>query len=137
MLPYRHWEGYTGKVIEYEVETVSLSNYIKEKSISKLDLIKIDVELYEPEVLEGLGPYLLKFQPIIILEILTPDVAHRIMKQISLQEFRLFHLKSNRTLVELDGFKYNNDMQDSKEWNYLLFHKNHTAKIMARTNFLD
>lgn len=133
----KNWEGYKGKVIEYEVATVSLSDYIKEKSIIKLDLIKIDVELHEPEVIEGLGPYLLQFKPVIILEMLTPDVAQKLMEQINLREFRLFHLRNDKTLMELNEFRSNNNMQDKKEWNYLLFHNNLTTKIKARTNLLD
>lgn len=133
----KNWEGYIGEIVDYEVKTTTLSNYIKEYSITKLDLIKIDVELFEPEVIEGLGQYLLKFKPVIILEMLTADVAQKLGKQISLKEFRLFHLRNDMSAVELDEFKINTTDQNSMEWNYLLFHKNLSPKIKKNTTLLD
>lgn len=133
----KNWEGYNGAIIEYEVKTITLSDYIEENSIGKIDLIKIDVELHEPEVIEGLGQYLLKFQPIIIFEMLTADVAQKLKQQINLNEFRLFHLKNNNSAVELDDFKFKNDTQNSREWNYLLFHKDLNDKMKASTSLFD
>jgi FkbM family methyltransferase len=62
------------------VRTMRLATMIKEENISKIDLIKIDVESHEPDVLEGMGEYLPSMRPTILLEIWNNQVGHRVEK---------------------------------------------------------
>ncbi len=65
-------------VIETAIETVSLDRFVEEFNLSKIDLIKIDVETHEPEVLEGFRKYLSIYRPtllIVILNDLQADAA--------------------------------------------------------------
>lgn len=39
-----------------------------------MDLMKIDVEGYEPQVLEGMGKYLALMKPAMLIEILSNEV---------------------------------------------------------------
>lgn len=65
-------------VIPTIVKTIRLDSLIKETKIDRLDLIKLDVETYEAEVLEGLGEYLDKFKPTMLVEVLNDEIGGRI-----------------------------------------------------------
>lgn len=58
----------TGHVTE-QIEIEKLDNIIHDLNISKLDFMKIDVEGFEKEVIEGARDTINKFQPIIVLEL--------------------------------------------------------------------
>ncbi len=58
----------TGHVTE-KIRIEKLDNIIHDLNISKLDFIKIDVEGFEKEVIEGARNTINKFQPIIVLEL--------------------------------------------------------------------
>lgn len=40
--------------------------------------MKIDVETHEPEVLEGVGEYLKKFRPSLLIEILDDEITAKV-----------------------------------------------------------
>lgn len=63
---------------KYLVQTTTIDEYIKNSSIVSIDLIKIDVELHEPEVFEGMHNTLKIFEPFILFEVLTNDVSTKI-----------------------------------------------------------
>ena len=125
----KNWEGFSGKIIEYEVQTMKLSDYIKNNSIENIDLIKIDVEMHEPEVIEGLSDYLLKFKPIVIIEVLTEKVAEKLNSLINVKEHVIFHL-SKTDNVEVGRFS----MGKVYAWNYLFFHNDLIDKIKLHTS---
>lgn len=52
-----------------QVQAVTLDNYMNERLISKIDLIKIDVEGYELHVLRGAKQTLLKHKPLLYIEL--------------------------------------------------------------------
>ncbi len=54
---------------EIEVKQVSMDDFVKEQNISRVDLVKIDVESYEFDVLRGMENIVRKYKPIIICEI--------------------------------------------------------------------
>ena len=60
------------------VEAITLERYINTNNIESIDLLKIDVETLEHEVLLGYGGYLLKHEPIIILEIQSTEIGSNI-----------------------------------------------------------
>jgi FkbM family methyltransferase len=66
-----------------EVRVVRLSSFIEEHKIDRLDLVKIDVETFEPQVLRGMGKYLSAFKPAIFIEILTDEIALEIEALVS------------------------------------------------------
>ncbi|WP_326981343.1 FkbM family methyltransferase [Chryseobacterium sp. MYb264] len=59
-------EEYTAKE---RVESISLDEYVREKQISKIDLIKIDIEGGEFAALKGMSNVLEHYQPKIVIEI--------------------------------------------------------------------
>jgi len=76
----------------YEVTILRLDNFIEEKNIKKIDLMKIDVELHEIEVLEGMGRYIEKYMPIIIIEILNLDIANKVYKMTCIHNYNYYYI---------------------------------------------
>lgn len=70
-------------VIMTNIETVRLDTIIEDLKISKVDLIKLDVETHEAEVIEGLGKYLEEFKPTLLVEILNDTVGRDIESLVS------------------------------------------------------
>lgn len=66
------------KTRELRIETTTLRKVIEEQGLETVDLIKIDVEGHEAEVLETVKDYLELWSPIVLIEILTDEVARRI-----------------------------------------------------------
>ena len=53
----------------YNVKTVSIDDFCKQKKIKKIDFIKIDTDGYEYEILQGAIKTISKYKPIIIFEV--------------------------------------------------------------------
>lgn len=133
----KNWEGYTGRILEYEVDAITLSDYIVRNEIEKIDLIKIDIEMHEAEAFEGLGDYLYTFKPIVIFEVLSSDVALKLTKLINLEHFKLFHLKDSGNAEELKSFKIYDGSLSRGDWNYLLFHNSLENKMRKITSLYN
>jgi len=133
----KNWRGYSGKIVEYKVLAETLSHYTENNNIPKIDLLKIDIEMHEAEAIEGLGHYINSYKPIIILEILSEEVAKKLKNLINLDEFRLFHLTNNHTAEKLDDFKLYDGSLQSWEWNYLIFHKDLEDTIARNTSLFS
>lgn len=129
----KNFEGYKGEVIEYKVPTISLSQYIDENNIPAVDLIKIDIELHEPEAIEGLGEYLSTYKPIVFVEVLTEEIAVKLNELIDFDDFKLFHLKKAAKAEALSKFETNEKALANFEWNYILFHKDLEEKVRNNT----
>lgn len=124
----KNWEGYSGEIYEYEVQTVKLADYIKNKSIENIDLIKMDIEMHEPEAIEGLGSYLQKYKPIVIIEVLSEKVAKKLNELIDNKEHVIFHLEDNNNAQLVEEFSLVPPL-----WNYIFFHKDLIEKIKLHT----
>ena len=66
-----------------ETEIITLDTFIKEGNIPKIDLMKIDVELHEPEVFDGFAENLKKFKPVLIIEIIRDYVGASLHEKLS------------------------------------------------------
>ncbi|MFT5919145.1 MAG: hypothetical protein ACI9FU_000951 [Granulosicoccus sp.] len=128
----KNWEGHTGETVEYDVRTMKLSSYIQENDITSIDLIKIDVEMHEPSVIEGFGELLLKFKPAVVIEVLSQKVADNLNALIDPKEHLIFHLKGHEEAVAIDRFQLK-----PEEWNFIFFHRDREQDIRAKTNFFD
>jgi FkbM family methyltransferase len=56
----------------------TMEEVILQHGIEKIDLMKIDVETYEPQVLYGMKHYLREYKPTILVEVLNSRVAEEI-----------------------------------------------------------
>jgi FkbM family methyltransferase len=64
-----------GEFEQQRTPTRTLASIIRAEGLTTIDLIKIDVELSEPQVLRGFGEYLATFRPNMIIEILSDDLG--------------------------------------------------------------
>ena len=62
----------------WQVDIVKLSTVIESLHLEHIDLIKIDVERAEPGVLKGMGEYLSRFRPSILIEVLNDQIGKEI-----------------------------------------------------------
>jgi len=122
---------YKGEIFEYEVQAKKMSTYIEEKDITQIDLIKIDVELHEAEVIDGLGDFLNKFKPVVVLEILRDEVAAKLHKIIDLDNYIMFGLKNQDTVVRCESFY---PKKEDGIMNYIFFHKDKEAFMRLHTS---
>ena len=91
-----------------ETETITLDTFIKENDITKIDLIKIDVETHEPEVFEGFKDNLEKFKPTLIVEIIRDHVALSLQETLSVLGYNFFYINEPFAGedIEVEGFAY-------------------------------
>lgn len=125
---YKNRPAYNVEINEYSVQTMTIANYVKDKAIPKIDLIKIDVEMHEPEVIEGLGSYLLEYKPIVVIEVLSEKVAEKLNELIDNSQYEIFHLRKKNSAQKVACFS-----ADPPLWNYLFFHKDLIEKIKLHT----
>jgi FkbM family methyltransferase len=61
----------------YDVNTMTMDDFIKANPTSRPDLMKIDVEMHEPELMEGFSS-IRECRPIVFIEVLTDAIANRL-----------------------------------------------------------
>jgi FkbM family methyltransferase len=79
---------------EREVKIVPLVNYMNDKNVEHLDLLKIDTQGYEPEVLNGLENNLSKVD-VVIAELMLYDFYERSLSFLDIEKYLIpagFHL---------------------------------------------
>lgn len=98
----------------YKVKIVSLANVIEEYKIGKVDLLKVDVETHEPPVIAGMGEYLKKYQPILLIEILNEDVAQRLAPYFSSEDYVFYDID------EQSGYRKVGSLEPSSTYNFII-----------------
>ena len=106
------------KVLETEVTTITLDSYLRERKITVVDLVKIDVETHEPEVLSGFIEGLTQFRPVLLIEILNEDVGKRVEAIVQKLGYRYFNID------EKGGIRETEHIGKSDFYNYLLCDNN-------------
>jgi len=84
------------------VEAITLESYINTNNIEAIDLLKIDVETLEYEVLLGYGSFLLKHEPIIILEIQSKEIGSNIDSLLTIDLYLYYSIDESQGLVKID-----------------------------------
>lgn len=102
------------KVNEVKIETITLDSFVEEYELSKIDLIKIDVETHEPEVIEGFRKYIGQFKPTLLIEILDDQVGKRVEDLIKDLGYLYFNIDEKRSIRKVDR------ITKSDYYNYLL-----------------
>jgi FkbM family methyltransferase len=104
-------------VKETEIQTVTLRQIVEDEELTGIDLMKIDVETHEPEVLEGLGEYLARFRPAMLIEILTDEVGAKVKDLVQDLDYLYFNIDEN------NGIRQVKTIDHSDYYNYLLCSK--------------
>lgn len=98
-----------------KVKITTMDDLIKEKNLDRIDLMKIDVEYHEPEVIKGFS-MIAKYQPSILIEILTDDIGERVQSE--LEKYAVTYLYFD--IDERNGFRRAENIRKSSGMNYLL-----------------
>ncbi len=112
-----------GRDVETVIQIIKLDSFIRENNITKVDLLKIDVETHEPEVMEGFKEFLFRFRPAILIEILNIEVGDRINKVMEGSGYWYYNIN------EQGGVKKADKITQSDFYNYLLCTPEMAAKI--------
>jgi FkbM family methyltransferase len=96
------------------IKTVRLDEFIEQNKISKIDLIKLDVETHEPEVLEGMGKYLALFKPTMLIEILEDEVGEKVEEILKGLDYLYFDVDEISQINRVDH------LRKSSHFNYFI-----------------
>jgi len=101
---------------EYEVEIQTGDAFLKERArvACKVDLIKLDVEMHEAEVVQGLINTIQQDRPVVFVEVLTTKVAEALNELLGPLEYAPILLVDNQKMKALQRFS----AIDGK-WNWL------------------
>lgn len=65
--------------VKVEINALRLDTFLDSlRNTPNVDLMKLDVETHEPEVLQGLGSYLTRCRPTMLVEILSSEVGEKV-----------------------------------------------------------
>jgi FkbM family methyltransferase len=107
-------------LISYKVNTSTLLSFVEEKNIQKIDLISIDVEMNEPEVLEGMGHLIEKFRPNFIIEVLNNEMGQRIESFFNDLDYLYFSIDEINGLTKQNKIARLNDLNVNHSFNFLV-----------------
>lgn len=87
---------------EQTIQTITIDSFIEQEGVFP-SLLKIDVELHEPEVLRGFEKGLAKNQPTILIEVLTEEVGIQVNELLQGKGYK-FHVidEDKRCLIAVD-----------------------------------
>ncbi|HUS99508.1 MAG TPA: FkbM family methyltransferase [Candidatus Thermoplasmatota archaeon] len=63
------WERWKAKKVEGEFQFTTLDNYVKNNDVGRIDFIKIDVDSFDFEVLQGSVEVMKEFSPMVLVEL--------------------------------------------------------------------
>lgn len=96
-------------------EYITLDTFIEQHQLSKIDLMKIDVEKHEPQVLEGFQKYLREFKPTMIIEVLNQEVANKMNYYLNGLDYLYFNIDDKKGTI-----RQTDVIEKSDFWNYLV-----------------
>lgn len=102
------------KVIEQQINIITLAEYIQSNHIYKIDLMKIDVETHEYEVLEGMKEFLEKMQPTMLIEILNDEIGKKVQTLFDKCNYIYFDVNENGKTTFISN------IHTSSSFNYLV-----------------
>lgn len=96
------------------VPTSRLDVLMRFNGIDGIDLAKVDVEGHEPEVLEGMGQFLEKCRPTLLIEVLSDSAGERLERLLGNLGYLYFDLD------EVGAPQRRLHIRKSSHWNYLV-----------------
>lgn len=103
--------------ITYDVTVVKLDDFEELKN-KKIDLIKLDVEMHEPEAIEGMIEIIKSNEPTFLIEILTPEIGEKVallLKSIDYCCFSIDEYNPPKYLTEITQSDFHNLLLIKKE----------------------
>ncbi len=101
-------------VVAKKIGVTTLDSFIENNAIPRVDLVKIDVETFEVEVLEGFQENLNKYKPTLLIEVLNEEVAKGISKLIANINYNFYNISESKGITKVDT------IHKSSSYNYLI-----------------
>jgi FkbM family methyltransferase len=79
-------------VVERRVVAKRIDTFIREEGVARVDLMKIDVEMHEPEVLEGMAECLKTMRPTLLIEVLSDEMGARVNALLQGRDYLYFNI---------------------------------------------
>ncbi len=112
-------------LIAVPIDSIKLDSFVEENQISQLNLIKIDVESYEPEVIEGFQGFINIYTPVILVEVLTHESADKLNTLLLGANYQYFNIDdANRKI------RRSRQIEKSDDFNYLLCPDNKVEELV-------
>lgn len=92
----------------FEVQTMTLDNFISEKQIEHIDLIKLDTEETEHLIISKGTNALKKFEPILICEVFSSEMALALNELLIPLGYQPYQFK-NKSLIEMKKLEFSSD----------------------------
>lgn len=116
------------EIIAQKVTLTTLDSFMETHSIPQIDLIKIDVEMFEVEVLEGFQQGLKKFRPTLLIEVLTQEIADGISALVADIGYEFYNISETTGITKVEK------ISKSNSYNYLIC-TSEVAKRIRLNNF--
>jgi FkbM family methyltransferase len=116
-------EDYSGTTVSIEVDSITLDTFMQKNKIATVDLLKIDVETFEPQVIKGFSKNLAKSKPTLLIEILNEEVAESINDLVKGLGYLYFNID------EENGIRQTEKVEKSDYYNYLICQPNIAKEI--------
>ena len=107
-------DDYSNAGKKIKCEAISIDEYVNKVNLQKIDLIKIDVEYYEPFVIRGLLNTIEKYKPSILIEILSDKIADELYQLLCKFDYFYFNIDENL------GIRKVSKLSKSDSFNFLL-----------------
>jgi FkbM family methyltransferase len=112
---------------EARVQSIRLDEFCRRENISRIDLIKIDVEMHEPQVLEGMGR-LLDDRPAMLIEVLNDRIGEAITNRLAPLGYLFYNLDERSSPVLMPS------VRKSANLNYLACQPQHASSLGLQTS---
>ncbi|MCS6821900.1 MAG: FkbM family methyltransferase [Microscillaceae bacterium] len=109
------------------VDCQTLDTFVQENNLSKIDLMKIDVETHEPQVLAGFSNYLTQFKPTMLIEILNQEIAEKVNNFVRELGYLYFNINEKTGLIQTAK------IEQRDFYNYLLCSPETAIRIGLKT----
>jgi len=110
---------------ETDIPVTRLDDFLDDRQVGALELIKIDVEMHESEVLAGAARCLARDRPDILIEILTHALAEKVDSQIEDLGYLKFQVLEAEGLKRLERLTDGHFGRETRDWNFLLCRPEH------------
>lgn len=105
---------------KYDVKTERLETFTEMNKIQKINLISIDVEMNEPELLEGMGPLIGDWKPDFIIEVLNNEVGAQIEKHFANHNYLYYSIDEESKKLSPSIHLSRSNSNQTKSFNFLV-----------------
>lgn len=117
-----HFKG--KKVLQIPIVIKKMSSVIEDNRIDRIDLMKIDVETFEPNVLAGMGDFLKKYRPTMLVEVLNEKVGEQVFQLVKDCQYKFYRIDEKK------GYELCQDLTPLKRGNnFLLLNTDKHAEL--------